>query len=147
MSSEKETKPIANTALGWIVALAIGVAEFLIGFLTTNLPIGRWWTVNGWFIGYIWIFMFVSFIAKLTPKFRFNSAQLAAIIVPAYLAAGKNWIASNTGECKFFGAVQSSDSFVLCLSGEWVVVDISVLEMVVEFSVGVSDEYYGEQVP
>ena len=104
--AERKIYKISTSAIGWTIVFLVGIAEFLIGYLTATLPIGRWWTVNGWFIGYIWMFLFASTLARiLGPKFRLNAAQLSAIIIPAYLAAGKNWIATNTGECKFFDQV------------------------------------------
>ncbi|MEM2314665.1 MAG: DUF6785 family protein [Candidatus Bathyarchaeia archaeon] len=100
-----EVKIKKVTAAQWALVFFIGLFVFFVAYITRHIAGG--WTVNGWFVGLIYIIALLEALKRMNPKLRISPTLLTLILMPMFIFGGKTFLATFTGETNFTNVVNA----------------------------------------
>jgi hypothetical protein len=95
-SEEEKIKPrprgFSSQNLQFVALLIILTFVFTIGtFIAVASAGSKAWTLCGFFIPPIWVFLILEILARISPKFRLNPTQLVMLLTTMWFIAGRYW--------------------------------------------------------
>ncbi|MGC9014364.1 MAG: DUF6785 family protein [Thermoproteota archaeon] len=110
MSSQAEVKEKLYNLFSPLYITFLVILMYISVFFSwaSEAAIGKSGTLVGWFIPYIYFFLLLEFLGRISPRFRLNPAQIIALLIPLTYASGKSYLSYGAvGETWFDAALQS----------------------------------------